>query len=221
MQPALFSDYDLVQGLRAERERAREKIAKLPADIVLTHPLDVLRDEIVEEFGDEELVFLFEEAYATPPEDVDIDASYKPIYAGGSTVPGTRIQVRVPFRGNANLLQMRASSYSLNPPRGQVLSGQVVATDIEHHMLDAGTVKAEIERFKQQLEQHAGWINNDIRQSNTKMLQEVAAALEARRAKLLRDRDLLAALPIPIRPRGDRGPMPAPVSRKATRLIDQ
>jgi hypothetical protein len=221
MQPALFSDYDLVAGLRGERDRARDKIAKLHADIVLTHPLDVLRDEIVAEFGDDELIFLFEEMYATPAEDVDIDISHKPIYTGGTTVPGTRVQIRVPFRGAPNLLQMRASSYTHNPPRAQILDGRIVAHDIEGQSLTASTVKAEIERFQAQLAQQAEWANADIRSSNDRMAQEVTTALEARRTKLLQDRDLQAALPIPIRPRGDQGSLPVPVTRARPRLVDR
>jgi hypothetical protein len=219
MQPRLFNDYDLVAGLRAERERARDKIAKLHADIVLTHPLDVLRDELVTEFGDEELVFLFEEMYATPPEDVDIDMGHKPIYA--NSVPGTRLQIRVPFRGAPNLLQMRASSHTLNPPRGQILDGRVVARNVEAQSLDLGHVQREIERFKKELQQQAEWINSDIRHGNAALTQEVTTALEARKAKLLRDRDLQSALPIPIRPRGGAAQAPAPIVRKKTRLIDQ
>jgi hypothetical protein len=221
MQPALFNDYDLVQCLRAERDRAREKIVKLNADIVLTHPLDVLRDELVAEFGDDELVFLFEEMYATPPEDVELDVSYKLVYSGGSTVPGTRVQIRVPFRGASNLLQMRASSFTLNPPRGQILDGHVVARDVEAQSLDLGHVQGEIDRFKKQLEQQAEWTNSDIRQANAALAQEITTALEARKAKLLRDRDLQAALTISIRPRGGAAPLPAPVVRKKARLIDQ
>jgi hypothetical protein len=221
MQPALFSDYDLAAGLRAERERARDKIAKLHADIVLTHPLDVLRDEIVAEFGDEELVFLFEEMYATPPEDVEMNVSHKPIYTGGTTVSGTRVQIRVPFRGAPNLLQMRASSYTLNPPHGQILGGHLVARNVDGQTLDPSLVLSEIERLKNQLKQQAEWINSDIRQSNALMAQEVATALAARKAKLLRDRDLQAALPIPIRPRGGTGALPTPVARKTARLVDR
>lgn len=184
--------------------------------------MDILRDEILDEFSDEELVFLFEEMHATPSEDVDIPLTHAVTYPAATTVRGTRVQIRVPFRGAANLLRMKASTYSSAPPHGQILGDNVVALNVERQSLDAGTVNAEAERFRRQLQQQAEWTNSDIRQSNARLRQEVANALEARRAKLLADRDLEAALTIPIRPRGEGGAAkPAPLARTRRRLVDQ
>lgn len=127
----------------------------------------------------------------------------------------------MPFRGNENLLRMRASTVSSVSPHGQILGGAMVGHNVEGPVLDAAHVEAAAERLRRDLTKHAEWINADIRRSNELLRQQVTEALQRRREKLLNDRRLTASLSIPIRPRGTAATYPAPVKRSRPRLIDR
>lgn len=116
-------------------------------------------------------------------------------------IDGTRIALRIPYEGPVEVLRLRASTFSLNPPRAIIGTDQVtVYRDVPADTLDrnrAGILQGlwgEIDA----IETHLGYARKDIRAFNERLRNEVPRAAEARRSKVLADRDTAAMLGVPL-----------------------
>ena len=124
----------------------------------------------------------------------------KPFY-----ITGTRITLYVPFTGDPDLFKCRPSTYSLNPPRAAVRRDELIFT---YNLTEdrASEVKDIFERDIENTQVHTGRVNADVNDFNAALPEDAKQKLNARREKLLQDRDLVASLGFPLR----RGQNPPP-----------
>jgi hypothetical protein len=158
----------------------------------------------------EDLAAYFAEKYkiTVPTLDVDnlvvdqrekqIDVSRDPmrmIMDRGSPfyVTGSEIEVEVPFSGEAEAFKIQPNPYSLSPPRaairGSLLTFSIVGTN-----LDAAQVRAQIDRTIAEIQNYLGNLRGNMASLNDQLLGEARSAIEARRAKLLAARNMVASL---------------------------
>ena len=218
MSDLLFYPGDLSATLRAHREKALAAARKIPANRSLKVPIE----DLVEELYDE---------YRVTPVELDLDAARssgakdKEVTVGGwdgqrVDVPGTRVEWRIPFAGDSNLFKLRPSQFTLNPPRGNVRGQTIVLSHEGRAPLDAGKVKSELDRTLKDVQKYLGSQRTEIEQFNEQLRKDLNSALQQRREKVLADRELDAALEIPVERRDDplatftvdppRRPRPAP-----------
>ena len=110
---------------------------------------------------------------------------------------GTQITVRMPFTGNRELLFCEPSSFNLNPPAGSV-GDTDLKLSFEQRVADGETLRAVYERALQSVNQHLDWIRGDLQGFNDSLPAVIVNVLAKRRAKLLKDRNIEAALGIPL-----------------------
>ena len=124
-------------------------------------------------------------------------------------ITGTRVTFYVPFTGDPDLFKCQPSTFSLNPPRAAVRGDELVFTyDLPNDLPDDRTSKVR-DAFQRDLENtlvHAGRVNADINAFDAALPEDAKQKLNARRDKLLQDRDLVARIGFPLR----RGQNPPP-----------
>jgi hypothetical protein len=115
---------------------------------------------------------------------------------------GTEVSFFIPFEGDANLFLCQASTRTYNPPAGDVTNGELVLrfTRLDH---DAAAVTAEFDREVEKIKNCLAWIAVDVKPFNESLEDDIRAAIERRREKLLGDRQLASSLGYTLRVRED------------------
>lgn len=126
----------------------------------------------------------------------------------------TKLELAVPFDGDAATLKMRASQYNLNPPYGSTRGGELILTWMGHGPADPTVVRQAFETQIDKVEQHLAWAQVDIDQHNREVQASVPNMVSQRRAKLLADRQLESGLGFPMRKRPDAQTYAVPVNRR-------
>lgn len=108
-------------------------------------------------------------------------------------ITGTEIEIEVPFTGEAEAFKIQPNPYTLNPPRATI-RGSAVSFSIVGTNLEANQVKSQIDRTVSEIQSYLTNLQANVAGLNSQLLGEARAAIEARRAKLLENRNMVAAL---------------------------
>lgn len=126
-----------------------------------------------------------------------IDDKSRPV-----NVPGERVEVRVPFEGEAELLYSKADRFSTNPPRAVVERNELVLR--YDTPADAPRdVRSLVDHTLAEIEKHIGWQAVMLAAHNDGLPGAAAQAIEQRRARLLAQSRRAMELGIPIKRRDD------------------
>ncbi|MEV5968137.1 hypothetical protein AB0L70_40600 [Kribbella sp. NPDC051952] len=128
----------------------------------------------------------------------------------------TMVVLVAPFEGDAPVFKYRATSFTLNPPRGEHRERELRLTWRGAHTgaRDADAIRAYFDEQLDRIEQHLVWSRSDINQYHDELRRAVADAVNKRRLKFLTDRELESALGYPLRRRPDAAVYDAPIKRR-------
>lgn len=115
-------------------------------------------------------------------------------------VSGTEIEIEVPFDGDTEVFKVQPPTYTMNPPRGSV-SQNCLTFSVTGTNLTTEQVSAEIERRLTSIEQYLGWLRSGATSFNDSLYAIAKDRIEARKEKLLADRNLVAGLGFKMRER--------------------
>jgi hypothetical protein len=197
MAPNLrFATGDMHGALERQGEVVAKAVRSLDPDLVLTVPAHDLVERLYEKYRIDPIVLDLENRRSSGAKDVAIPFESW----GGRTldVDGTRVDVVIPFAGDAVLLDIRASTFTMNPPRFDVRGNTIVITYEGRAPLDPQQVKGAIDQVVGSIEQHLAWQRSDIDPWNERLLASLEGQIEARRTKVLQDRALDAFLEVPV-----------------------
>jgi len=135
-------------------------------------------------------------------------------------MPGTAIEVSIPFNGEPEAFKIQPSMFTLNPPCGKVENGQLVLR-IEGTELTAEQVQSEIDRALTHIENCLTNLRTNVQDLNNSIATIARNAIEQRRQKLLADRSLVSSLGFKMKEReGSPRTYVAPeVRRKISRAL--
>lgn len=200
----LFASGDLRTWLEERQSQAIDEVRQVDPDEVLNRP----PEQVAEEILDRHLVpepRLDMDGVIGDVKDQQVDVSGDFLRAidrpGPFYIDGTRIILRVPYYRPTELLRLRASRYTLNPPRATVGDGYLsVHRDVPADTLERDrdgavkSLKGEIAKIKEHL------VNSqrDISAWNDTLRTQVRQAADARRKKVLADRDTEVMLGVPL-----------------------
>lgn len=203
----LFRDGDLREWLHQKRSEALKSVQRIPPDEILERPPEQIADELIERFSVEVPHLAVDEAEAKF-DDAEMDVSRDPMRGdwledrGPLMIPATRISLHAPYRGPAEALRMRATQFTPSLPSGDLANGEVtVWRSIPGDTVDRegrGAVEG-LRTLLQQIEKYVGFAAKDIAESNAQLETEIRQAVDARRSKVLADRNLAASIDIPLR----------------------
>jgi len=115
------------------------------------------------------------------------------------TVPASKMVVKFPLSGSAELLDYQASTFSVSGwPAGTATRNELVVEIVER-TLNAEEIRKHLDRIEQELERHIQWANSDLSAFESMADASVRDALERRRERVRNDRHVEQALGIPIR----------------------
>lgn len=200
----LFAENDLRLVLEAHERKMLGEIDGIEPDRLLNTSDDDWCAYLMGEYT-VEVPVLEEDAITVGQRETKIDVSRdrsRAIFDRSRAfhVPGTAVSFHVPFTGDAELFRCRASTYTYNPPRASI-EGHEVRFVYERTDHEPETVKRAFDTDLGSVQQHLGYIRNDVEPFNARLESTARARLGARRQKLLADRGLVASLGFPMRER--------------------
>jgi len=134
-------------------------------------------------------------------------------------VSGSFVVVAIPFEGDGDLFEFKASTFDLNPPRGRV-SGSSVLLSFQGVNMNAARTREAIDSTVGQIEQHLEWIRGDCGGWNGRVETVAEQCVRQRKARLLEQTDLVSALGLPMKRRPDSAVVSAiPVVRKGRPVV--
>jgi len=148
-----------------------------------------------------------DKTYVYDQKEVDVDVSKDPMRAifyrkEPFYIKGVQITVAVPFEGDGELFQYRPSTYTSNPPRGEI-RGQEIFLIYTTANYDAEKLKHTYSGDLNEIKRYLGWVKRDVNNFNKELEFFVRQFVAQRKKKLLADIGLVSSLGIPIKRRED------------------
>lgn len=193
----LFSDADWFSVEQNQLQKMQGEIAAVNGDRLLNTAVDDLARYFESKFTIEVPTLVTEEIVVDQREakiDVRhdprrwIDDRSRPVY-----VPGTEVEVEIPFTGDAEVFRVRPTSYTMSPPRAEVRSNALLLR-ISGTDLTADDVQQSINQTINEVQSHLSTLRTNTAGLNQQLFQRAETAIESRRQKLLADRNLVGAL---------------------------
>jgi hypothetical protein len=214
----LFCDGDLDAVLRQQQAHLQARVEKEDRDYLLNVSEDDYVAHLVSEYTVEVPELEREDVYVESESEARIDVSGDPSRdfsrPGPHYLTGSRVVVAVPFEGDPQVFALRTNPWTSNPPRGDVASGRILLT-FEGLSLSPEGVKNGIQSAIDNIEQSLRWASDQIARHNAALEALARSAVQARRAKVLKDRNLVESLGLPIRRReGEPSTYSAPSVRR-------
>ena len=134
-------------------------------------------------------------------------------------VAGSFVTVAIPFEGDGDLFEFKASTYSLNPPRGRV-SGSSVLISFRGVELNAQRTREEIDATVEKIAQHLEYVRNDCAGWNGRVSSVAQQCLGDRKERLLKQANMVNALGLPMKRRAESAVVSAaPVTRRKRPIV--
>lgn len=203
----LFAKHDGGAVLANQQEKLGRELDAYDADAVMTTNIDAICDYFVEKYRINVPILKSDPADIEASQDdeqfdarrdpnrVVFDSSH-PVY-----IPGTRLTFHVPYSGDREVFYVRASTYTMNPPRAVITDTEVQFTYLTADADDAPRLKTEFERELGRVREHLDWLVRDYSAFNDGLREQVRSRIEQRRAKLIADRGMVADLGFKVRER--------------------
>lgn len=214
----VFNRFILSTELTKRSASVGRAVEELDSDYLLSSSTEDLTAVIVAEFDIHPPDLQWEFAEQLPVEETKTDVSRDYRYrvfnsSQPAMAPASRVTVAVPVSGDVMWLGGRASTF---------LNGWTVATSVVESELhvsrvwinpESKDISAWWQREKEAITRQVTFIQNDLKRWRANLPAQVVRHIEARRARLLRDRGLEGSLGLKVRVRGAH-PRPVPVKRK-------
>lgn len=214
-QRLLFSSVSIFDVMESQKKRLREELQRLPLSR-LDDP--GLSERLAAEFGMDVPVLEEERKYAKTQE-TQVDVSRDPMRfitdrSRPFCLPGTELRIFVPFTGDPAVLNVRPTSFDLNPPRAEVVGTELCFT---YKFVDTpSSLTAEYERAIAQVKKYLDWLRPSAGQLRSELLQQAQTIVAQRKKQAADHAQALGKLGIPIK---NGGAQAAPAQAEAVRAI--
>lgn len=210
----LFTQNDLRLALEASARKLRDELLGWNPDELLALPEADVVEHLVEAHSVICPRLRRDEAHLLPVS--EHTQTFQDAWGDRVTRQVTQLTLVVPFDGEQIVFSMRASQSYMSPPQGTVVDGELQVTWVGQGAggADAAGVRANLDAELDKIEQALSWCQNDIDAHNQMIRATTPGLVAERRAKLLRDRELEAALGFPVQRRSDAASYAVPMRRR-------
>lgn len=215
----LFCDEDLRGLIELYERQLREEVEGWEQNKVLAGSESDLVTYLVEKYTLHSPRLLREEIHIEREGEASIDVSgdprryvrdrSRPLY-----LPGSFVTVAIPFEGESALFSYKASTYSLNPPRGRVSESRIL---ISFHGtdFDAERLRNEIDTTVNKIDDLVTHTRNDCEGWNARVQSIAEECLLNRKTRILKQANMVSALGLPLKRReGASREIAIPMARK-------
>jgi hypothetical protein len=193
----LFSKVDWHSVDRHQRDQLRNEVASLDGDRLLNTSIDDLCKYFENKYCVNVPTLCRDDIVADQREtQIDVSRDQMRYISDRSKpfrVPGTMVEVAVPFEGDDAAFTIQPTTWSSSPPQGDLRNG-VLILRIQGTSLDAVSVRTQIDRTLGEIESHLTTLRGNAAGLNNQLATVAREAIEQRRKKLLADRNLVSEL---------------------------
>lgn len=197
----LFSGKDLSEYLRELHNSINQKIKSESDNYILNCNETEYKNYLLESFKVDILNLLLDQVCATEREEM-IPAEHFPGFAyfvePGRSYSKQVITFHIPFSGDASLLRMRPSTYSLSNPTVEI-SGNTIKHDVILFDQSTEQVNQEYNRLIHELQEKVERVNSQIKEFNASLYQYIESAFNSRKQNILQRKNFLSSLSVPIK----------------------
>jgi hypothetical protein len=126
----------------------------------------------------------------------------------------TVVTISVPFTGDKDLFRLRPSSFTFSPPTATVQGDELKVQWMGPENQDPQQVGANLDHQVNEIQKWVDWSSAQVKAHNAVAAQRIAAEVQARKARVLANRNLQANLGFPMRERRDAATYSVPIKRK-------
>lgn len=204
-ESALFYRTGWSSVQEAQYDGMRQEISGLSANQILKTSTDDLCDYFVAKYS-VEVPVLLEDKIVADQREVEIDVSDDPRRRWSTPGPhfmrGTEISVSIPFTGDRDVFFIRPSHFTSGPPHAEIDGHNVVlrATGVD---LKPDQVRSQVDAELNNIKWYLASLKPEVDAYNSALRQTARTSIEARKAKLLRDQNLVSAIGFPLNQRSD------------------
>ena len=150
---------------------------------------------------------LHEDRIVVSQEEAKVDVSQDPMRfirnrSQPFYIPGTLVEVTVPFSGDSEAFKIRPTTFTTTLPRGEINNNSLVIR-VKGTDLKPQQVRAEIDRALGEIKKYLEWLRGNASGFNEKIRQLASERINWRRQKLLSNQSLVANLGFPLKERTD------------------
>lgn len=195
-----FSKGDTLSTFTGRLESVLNEIRNLDNDYFLNASKVELEEYYMKKALIVELALDIESIYLDNKKSVQV-TSYNRFSGRQFDVPGTSIDLCIPFSGNEWLFELRASTYSLSGYPEILISGNLLIITIAYQDADADGVKIKksVDSDLKRIVDAVEYINKDVREHNSKIELSVKKIINNKLDEAKKSLDVLGILDIPIR----------------------
>ena len=199
----LFFEESLHDELQSREARATKNVNRIPQDQFLISSDQEIVDHISVEYQIQPIV-LQEEHRTMSQIEAPVDVSGDPSRAffrehrGPHEIPGTRIDVDLPFSGPDWVFRYRPNSYFSVFPHGEVYAGNLRITISLPHDADPAKFQSLYEKELELIQKYVSNANDQIAAYNQRLSRVIEQAVSSRRERLSNHAGISELLNIPI-----------------------
>jgi hypothetical protein len=202
----LFSKYSWFDISEHQKSQLKKMVADMEGDRLLNTSVGDLCSYLLEKFS-VDVPVLYRDQIVADQRETKIDVRYdsrrwiedksQPVY-----VPGTEIEISVPFDGDETVFKIQPTSYSMNPPRGTIKNNQLLIV-ISGTELTGDQVRSEIDNMLEKIEKCLETLRQNARTLANELPSIARQAVDSRRQKLLANQNLVSSLGFKLKERDD------------------
>lgn len=195
-----FSELDGYRVLENQKSEAINSVQKQSDDYILNINKSEYIAHLISEFTIQPLE-IHSDQLSVSVEERMIPAEWHPRsywVDSGKSYPKDVYIFHLPFSGEAKLLKVRASTYSMSAPRIMIAGGEI-RFEVINFGQSAETIKAESNNIISQLTSQNQYLTRDLDAFNRSLEAQLSQTFDARKEQLLKKHDLISALGVPVR----------------------
>jgi hypothetical protein len=214
---------DMFSVVQHRREQVKPAVEQIPKDKLLNASEEDLISALAEDLRLDVPVISDELSVETHESKVDVSRDQmRMIYDRSQPfyVPSTMVVVNIPFTGDAAFFRIQPSTYSLNPPRGEVVGSELRLT---YNLTDPKPeqVKRQYESDLQQIRSSLQFLTSAAEQFQRELPGLIRTEIQARKKRLLDADGMVAALGLKLKRRPDAPQAQTVPMRRRTPKIQQ
>lgn len=203
----LFADHRLGEWLEGRQDACKQQILTMEEEQLFRESPETLAERLAEDYRVEAISLNADgmsiedrgECQLRPGGSIPGGYMIQPY---GPSVPGREVAVHIPFSGEAALLRLQPSSYTLNPPQATIGTNDLVLP-FQYTPNNRPDFKAQAEQLIAQMDLYLRTQAQDIASYNDMLEPFAVQLIGARRKRILEDREHLDGFGIPVQRRSD------------------
>lgn len=203
ISPLLFNEIDIYAVMEEQKRSLKIAVAAAP-ELMASIPDEEVIATFVKRF-EVEVPTLLEGEVSISEEEIDLDISgdprrmifdrNRPFY-----IKGTELTVHVPFHGEKIFFRVKPSIFSLSPPRGIVLDGELQLKFTFPNDSPPADLKSNLDRAMLDVKQHLQRLRDSAAQLHSELPGLVTHAWQQRKSQFVSKTQVVLGLGLPIRP---------------------